>query len=177
MLSRDGSEKVAGHVFYGCEIGRCVLFSDAALIIAEDHVQDPMEAVFDAPVASDRAGDKGGIRRQGGDIESGLAAHPLGGFASALDHDDGLEVGPFLVALAEPFDSAADPIAAGLDPAERILQGLMVRQCGVGEIARTLVVEKELDNVGMGARIAVKHEQVGGILGEDQGAEIGLVHQ
>src|SRR6266550_4437311 len=36
------SDQVEGHVFYGGEVGRGVIGSDAAFVIAKDHVHYPM---------------------------------------------------------------------------------------------------------------------------------------
>jgi hypothetical protein len=40
------------HVFDGGEISRRVIGSDAALVIAEQHVHHPMQAVLNRPVAA-----------------------------------------------------------------------------------------------------------------------------
>lgn len=45
----------------GGEVGWRVFGSDPALIVAKDHVHDPMKAVLDAPVASDGAAEGFGI--------------------------------------------------------------------------------------------------------------------
>src|SRR5271168_2139980 len=39
--------EVEGHVFEGREVGGSVVSSQATFVVAEDHVEDPMEAVFD----------------------------------------------------------------------------------------------------------------------------------
>src|SRR5208283_296132 len=52
VLAGNLSEQVMGHVFNGGEIGRGVIGPDAALVIAEDHVQDPMQTLLDRPVAA-----------------------------------------------------------------------------------------------------------------------------
>src|SRR4051794_8805950 len=47
------SEQVVGHVPEGGEVGGSVLGADAAFVVAEGHVHDPVEAVFDRPVRAD----------------------------------------------------------------------------------------------------------------------------
>ena len=48
VLAGSLPDQVVGHVFDGGEISRSVIGSDAALVVAEDHVHDPMQAVLDA---------------------------------------------------------------------------------------------------------------------------------
>src|SRR5208282_2862847 len=52
VLAGNLSEQVMGYVFNGGEIGRGVIGPDAALVIAEDHVHDPVQAVLNRPVAA-----------------------------------------------------------------------------------------------------------------------------
>ena len=49
-------EKVEGDVADGGEVGRSVALSDAALVLAVDDVEHPMEAVLDTPNAGARRG-------------------------------------------------------------------------------------------------------------------------
>ena len=42
VFARGLSDQVEGHVFYGGEVGRGVIGSDAAFVIAKDHVHYPM---------------------------------------------------------------------------------------------------------------------------------------
>lgn len=46
------SEQVLRHVLDGGEIGRGMFRPNPALVIAEDHVHDPMQAVLDRPMAA-----------------------------------------------------------------------------------------------------------------------------
>src|ERR1019366_4457242 len=64
VLAGNLSEQVMGHVFDGGEIGRGVIGSDAALVVAEDHVHDPMQAVLDCPVAAHDRSEEGGQHDQ-----------------------------------------------------------------------------------------------------------------
>ena len=42
VLSGGPSDQVVGHVFYGGEVGGSVIGADAAFVVAEDHVHDPV---------------------------------------------------------------------------------------------------------------------------------------
>jgi hypothetical protein len=46
------AQQVLGDVFDGGEIGRGMVGSDAALVVAKDHVHHPMQTVFNCPVAA-----------------------------------------------------------------------------------------------------------------------------
>src|SRR5271166_1720712 len=52
VLTGSLPEQVVSHVFKGGEISRGVIGPDAALVIAEDHIHDPVQAVLDGPVAA-----------------------------------------------------------------------------------------------------------------------------
>ncbi len=43
--------EVVGDVPTGCEVGWGVVGSDAAFIVAKDHVHDPVQGVLDGPCA------------------------------------------------------------------------------------------------------------------------------
>ena len=68
----------------------------AAFVVAEDHVQHPMQAVFDHPMPSDHRSDLVGQQEQRGDVEAHLTIDLAGDFARALDHDDTLQTGPIV---------------------------------------------------------------------------------
>ena len=72
VLSGSSAQQVAGHVFDGGEVGRRVVLSDAALVVAEDHVHDPVEAVLDAPMASNSDAQGIGIGGGGGNVKAPL---------------------------------------------------------------------------------------------------------
>ena len=42
-----------GHMLDGGEVGRGMIGSDPALVIAEDHIHDPMQTVLDRPMGAD----------------------------------------------------------------------------------------------------------------------------
>jgi hypothetical protein len=53
-------DQVEGHVFDGGEVGWCVIGADAALVVAESHIHDPVQAVLDHPMGSDGRPELGG---------------------------------------------------------------------------------------------------------------------
>jgi hypothetical protein len=53
VLARGSSDQVEGHVLDGGKVGRSVIGTDAAFVVAEIHVHDPVKAVLDRPVGSD----------------------------------------------------------------------------------------------------------------------------
>lgn len=64
VLSQSPSDQVVGHVFEYCEISRGVFGSNPAFVVSEDHVQDPVETIFNSPVAPDDWANKYGQKRQ-----------------------------------------------------------------------------------------------------------------
>src|SRR4051794_22179816 len=51
VLAGRSARQVQRHVFDGGEVGWGVVGSDAAFVIAEDHVHDPVQAILDGPMA------------------------------------------------------------------------------------------------------------------------------
>ena len=47
-------------MFEGGEIGGGVIGSQSAFVVAEDHVENPVEAVFDGPVIADEGAEETG---------------------------------------------------------------------------------------------------------------------
>ena len=76
-----GADEVEGEVSDDGHVFGAVSFSEAGLVVAEDDVEDPVEAVFDAPVPTNRLSGLGRGEVGRGDIVSGLGV----GFGAALD--------------------------------------------------------------------------------------------
>jgi len=53
IFARRSADQVEGHVLDGGEVCGCVLGADAAFVVAEIHVQDPVQAVLNHPMGSD----------------------------------------------------------------------------------------------------------------------------
>src|SRR6201981_2937017 len=63
VLAGRPADQVEGHVLDGGEIGGSVIGPNAALVIAEDHVHNPMQAVFDGPMCTNDRSELGGPPR------------------------------------------------------------------------------------------------------------------
>ncbi len=50
VLALFPSREVEGHVFEGDDVFGRIFGSDAAFVVAERHVHDPVQSVFDAPM-------------------------------------------------------------------------------------------------------------------------------
>ncbi len=116
----------------------------------EDHVEHPMEAVFDAPMGAHRLGEETGVEGQRGK-EAAAGDRRLAGplvLHHGLDHGDGLEAREARLARAaaiggEPVDLMADEAAADFDAAVVGVGGVVAV-----EGARVLAFEEEPDRLG-----------------------------
>ena len=63
VLAGRPADQVEGHVLDGGEIGGSVIGPNAAFVIAEDHVHNPMQAVFDGPMCTNDRSELGGQPR------------------------------------------------------------------------------------------------------------------
>src|SRR6266852_5782466 len=69
ILSRGSSNQVECHVLDGSEVGWGVIGADAAFVVAEIHVHDPVKAVLDHPMGSYRRPELDGDPQQRSDVE------------------------------------------------------------------------------------------------------------
>ena len=163
----------------GGEIGGGVLGADAAFVIAEGHVHDPVEAVLDRPVGADDRAEQFGEQDERGDVEAGLVLDLVvgrscaWGSANAVDHDDCLEAGP-VVALLQPADVVEDGGGPGLDAAVVGIDGLALADCAVGEVAGLLLGDEELHVVVQRTLVALQGEHVVGLLVDDRLGDVAL---
>ena len=99
------------------EVLRGVAVPGAVVVLVEGDVEDPVEAVLDAPVAADDAGEVSGVGRQAGEVVASLRRDRVTDAAGRLDADDALEVGPGVVRVdvGEVVRIANGPTAAVLD--------------------------------------------------------------
>jgi hypothetical protein len=110
-----------GHVF-GAVAG-----SEARLVLVEDDVEDPVEAIFDPPMAAHGVGGGFGGEGGGGDIVSGVEAAVILEFGTRRDLDDGGDGGQAQFAgeapvAIEPLDLADDGDGALLDAAVALVE-------------------------------------------------------
>jgi hypothetical protein len=90
--------------------------SHTAFVITEDHVHNPMQAVFNRPMAAhDRAHESCRAHR-GGDIKPCLLFGFSADLTAALDDDDGFQSWPAM-SLLQPLDVMDDSGCSGLDAA------------------------------------------------------------
>ncbi len=90
-------------MFYCGEVCWSMVGSQAALVISEDHIEHPMEAVLDSPMVSDEWSDQAGDESQRGNVETRLALDLAASLTGTLDHDNAVEARP-LMGLLKPVD-------------------------------------------------------------------------
>src|SRR3954465_913848 len=98
------------------EVGWCVVGSDPALVIAEDHVQDPVQAVLNGPVTADDRTQQVRQQHQRCDVEASLLLDFSGDLSRALNHDHRLEARP-VVPFLQPGNIVDDSAGPGPDRA------------------------------------------------------------
>ena len=99
VLAGSLSDEVLGEVFDSGEIGRSVIGADAAFIVAEDHVHDPMQAVLDCPMTADDGSEKDRQQDERGDVEACLPLDRIASLPGAFDDDDSFQAGPVVALL------------------------------------------------------------------------------
>ena len=122
ILAFSRSEHVEGDVLDDGEVEGGVISSHTAFVVAEDHVEHPVEAVFDHPVAADHRSQGVGQQGKRGDVETRLGFDLAVDFSFALDHDDRLQARPLVVFL-QPADVVESGDRAGLDAAVVAVDG------------------------------------------------------
>src|SRR3954451_7062345 len=138
------TEQVLRHVLDGGEIGRSVFGANPALVIAEEHVHDPMQAVLDRPMAAHDRSEEVCQHDQGGDVEACLLLGFSSNLAAAFDHDDGVQAGP-VVACLQPFDVMDDGGGSGFDAAVVAIDRRILADPGVGKVPGLLLGGKHRD--------------------------------
>jgi len=96
---------------------------------------------------------------QRGDVEARLVGDLAVDFASAFDHDNGLQAGP-LVARLQPVDIADHGVVPGLDTAVISIDGLVRADLGVLVFQRFLLIDEDLDILAQGSLIALQRDDV-----------------
>ena len=114
VFAGRGSQQVARHMLDGGKVSGRISFADAAFIVAEDHVHDPVQPVLNAPMASDGLRQRRSVRFERCDIETRFAFDFSAGLAQAFDHDNASKSRPAVTAL-QPCDIARRGGKPGLD--------------------------------------------------------------
>jgi hypothetical protein len=114
-----------------------VFGSDAAFIVAKDHVHHPMQAVLDGPVTSHDGAEAVGRQDQRCDAIARLVLGFAFDFTLAIDDGDAVQARP-IMALALPGDIVDDGGGSGLDAAVIAVDGFIAAGLGVPETAAFL---------------------------------------
>src|SRR4051812_21598963 len=157
VLAGGSARQVQRHVFDGGEVGWGVVGSDAAFVIAEDHVHDPVQAVLNGPMASHDCGQAFGWQAERSDEEPRLPFDRAADLADAVDDDDALQAGP-VVALLQPGDVVDDGGGPGLDAAVIAVDGFVPAAGGVLEAVALLLGHEEFDILAQRALVAFQGE-------------------
>jgi hypothetical protein len=104
------------------EVFRRVAGVNAAVILAEGHVEHPVEAILDAPVAANGGMEGGGIRWQTGEVVASFGRDDRADPPDRLDADDALEVRPHGIGINESQELRVADGTAGPPPS--------AQQCG-----------------------------------------------
>ena len=128
------TEGTAAYAAFGPDSGHVLrpgAGSQAAEILVEHHVEDPVQTVLDMPMASHGVGEQFGVKRHGGQVVASFEAGAAVALDLGLDHGDGAQPGePRLTREppcgGEPIDLVADHVAADLDAAMVAVGGLEV---------------------------------------------------
>src|SRR5665811_1738388 len=110
----------------------------------KDHVHEPVEAIFDRPVAADDRPERGRQQHQGGDVKARLALDLIPDFARALDHDDAAQSRP-IVAFHKPSHIMDCGIGSGFDAAVIAVDRLMATDLGILKAVGLLLGSEDLD--------------------------------
>lgn len=93
------------------------------LILVHDDIEDPVQAVLDAPVGADDRPETLGRKRRAEQIIGRFGGGFGGGFAAVVSSNDG-QAGPLMIVL-QPADVGRDGAGSRLDPAVVALDGGM----------------------------------------------------
>ena len=85
------AQQVEGHPPQDGQIVSRVAGADAALVLAEGHVQEPVQAVLNAQVAARGPEQDPGVRRQAGDVIEGLRGDLRALPSLGLNHDQDVQ--------------------------------------------------------------------------------------
>ena len=125
----DASED--GHV-----VG-CVARTDAAVVLAQGHVQDPVVSLLDGPVTAHRLQQRTSLGRQAGNEATDLGRDPVATATFTLDPDQAGQVAPLAVGvdMGEQGGGARRPAAADFDAAVVLPDGVRVVVGAAGEVS------------------------------------------
>src|SRR5215218_11171284 len=140
--------------------------AQAVEVFMEDHVEHPVQAVLDVPVAADGAGEQARVDRRGAEIVASFAAPLAAALDLGLHHGDGGETWEARFAREAPVagqegDVVADGVTAQLDAARVGVGGLVA-------VEPDCVLEEALDLAMQVRPVLLDGEQVVGPAPEDR---------
>jgi len=161
-LVGDDLDEVEGGMAVEFHVGWAAVDPQAHQIVVEDDVEHPVEAVFDAPMGADGAGESRCVEVGGGGVVAPRGGRAAGTFDDALDHADHGEAGKARFAGKaavgdEPCDVGGDAVSPDLDATVIAVGGLVGVEGGV-----RLAVEEEVNLVGEGGPIVLEGEEMVG---------------
>jgi hypothetical protein len=162
-----------GHVLDRGEVGRRVIDADPALVVAEDHAHDPMQAVLDCPMNADDRPEKDRQQDERGDVEACLPLDLVTDFPGAFGDDDGFQAGP-VVAFLQPGDIVDDGGGSGLDAAVIGVNRLVTADRCVLEACGFLLGDEDLDILAQRFLIVLLCQDVVGLLVDDLLRDVAL---
>ena len=130
----------------GDEVGWRVICAQPALVVSEEHVENPVQAVLDGPVAAHDGGDEMGRDNQGGEVEACLVLGLAAKLAPAFDDHDTVQAGPAM-ALTQPGDIVDYRDVAGFNTPVIAIDRPVLADRGVLEPVGPLLGDEQLDIV------------------------------
>ena len=155
------------------EVSGRVVGPDAALVVAEDHVHDPMQLILDRPVVSDDGPHEVCRQTQRSDVDARLGRDRAIDLPRTFNDDNAVQPRPF-VALTQPFDVLDDGRGAGFDAAVIAVDGLGAADLGIGEPIGFLLCAEQVTIVAQGALGACQRQHEVGLLVEDLLCDVAL---
>ena len=131
--------------------------ADARLILMQGDVEDPVEAVFNGPVAAHDPGEGRGVRGQARDEEPGLVGGAVADGTLAIHAENAAQTRP-AGPIREPREIVGGPRSADLDAAVVAVDGVRGRVGRPGKRVG-LGVEEERPDVVMQARLVALETQ------------------
>ena len=154
--------EIVGDMPAGCEISWGVVGSDAAFIVAKDHVHDPVQGVLDGPVRADHGADRGGWHRQRGDVEACLVGDLAVDLARLSTTTTAFRPGQMVDRL-QPFNIVDHRIVSGLDTAVIRIDRFVRADRGIPVFQGFLLIGENLDILAQGSLIALQRDNVIGL--------------
>src|SRR6476660_2968325 len=167
LTAAIGGDEVEGDFAEQGEVAGSSAIAHPAVILTEADVENPMQAVLDAPVPADGLGQHGRIVLAAGeevaDLGLGLAGAVYA--AARLDRQQRAEIGPFVQRLELSADRAHEDAAAD-QAAMAFVKGVACRPAA-GTAAETGTFEMSTRGLKGAAMVGLQRQQIVGTLRPD----------